>query len=150
MATLMQVSAAIPVIRPIPIGERAERGLLLTESPALARAFRRELRDCETCTAAFDVQPKIADALLPGVGYRWVAIDLDATIGPSEAIRQARTAWPDARLAVLSCWWSERDALARDMADAVLHKPVRSAELLAFLRPSSREESSPLVASGAR
>jgi hypothetical protein len=131
-------------IRTVPFGERKERGLLLTESPALARAFRRELRACSTCTEAFDVLPTLEEAL-DGGGYCWIAIDLDATIGPSEAMRQARAAWPDARLAVLSCWWSERDALARQSADAVLHKPVRSAELLAFLRPGAERIIAPAV-----
>ena len=60
------------------------------------------------------------------------ADNLDATLAPSEAITQARSRWPGVRLAALSCWWSERDVLAREVADVVLHKPVRSSELRAL------------------
>ncbi len=109
------------------------KGLLLTESPALARAFRRELHACDGCVDAFEVRESMLAALEDVAPYRWVAVDLDAAVAPSDSLRLARATWPDARIAVLSCWWSERDALARNMADAVLHKPVRSAELLGFL-----------------
>jgi hypothetical protein len=37
-------------------------------------------------------------------------------------------------VAVLSYWWSERDSIARDLADIVIHKPLRSPEVLALLR----------------
>jgi hypothetical protein len=91
----------------------------------------------------------IDEAAVAGVPYRWIAIDLDATVGPSEAIGTARSTWPDARLAVLSCWWSERDAFARETADVVLHKPVRSAEMLSFLRPPADVSIPPLISSRA-
>ncbi len=70
----------------------------------------------------------------PEGAYDWVAVDLDGVIAPSEGVRLARQAWPEARVAVLSYWWSERDVVARDLADVVIHKPLRSPEVLALLR----------------
>jgi hypothetical protein len=113
------------------------RGLLLTESPALARAFRRELRNCAGCSTEFDVHTALDDASSNDAPYRWIAIDLDATLGPSEAMRLVRERWPEARIAAMSCWWSERDVVARQTADVVLHKPVRSGELLSFLQSTA-------------
>lgn len=120
--------APVPALLP-------SRGLLVSADPALVRAFRRELRDCPDCSVSFDVQASIEDVRdAGGDPYRWVTIDLDAAIAPSDAVRLARRSWPEARIAVLSCWWSERDAVARDLADVVIHKPLRSTELLALLR----------------
>jgi hypothetical protein len=109
------------------------RGLLITSDAALARVFRRELTLCGDCPSSFDVQPAFEHARR-FAGYSCVAIDLDGAIQPAEAVRLARRAWPGARVAVLSYWWSERDAGARDLADLVIHKPLRQPELRAFLR----------------
>jgi hypothetical protein len=137
----MAIDTQDPIIRtfttPNRVATASGRGLLLTESPALARAFRRELKNCDSCSTVFDVHGALDEAVVAGASYRWIAIDLDATLAPSEAMRQARATWPDARLAALSCWWSERDVIARETADTVLHKPVRSAELLSFLQSSA-------------
>jgi hypothetical protein len=137
----MAIDTRDPIIRtfatPHRITTTGSRGLLLTESPALARAFRRELKNCDSCSTAFDVHSALDEAIVSGARYRWIAIDLDATLAPSEAMRQARATWPDARLAALSCWWSERDVIARETADTVLHKPIRSTELLTFLKASA-------------
>lgn len=111
------------------------RGLLVTADPALVRAFRRELRRCADCSTSFDVQPNFDTARRAAGGpYPWVAVDLDGDIAPSKAVRLAHRSWPAARVAVLSCWWSERDTVAGDRADVVIHKPLRSPELRAFLR----------------
>ena len=110
------------------------RGLLITADPALARAFRRELRQCADCRISFDVQHDFAEAQRGGgARYDCITVDLDGSIAPSEAVRIARLGWPDARVALLACWWSDRDRLA-NQADVVIHKPLRSSELRAFLR----------------
>ncbi len=115
--------------------EWPSRGLLITADPALARAFQRELRRCAECSFSIDVRSNVEEAPQDtSEAYGWVAVDLDGVFAPSEAVRLARGAWPSAYVAVLSCWWSERDTLARDLADIVIHKPLRSPELLAFLR----------------
>ena len=111
------------------------RGLLVTRDPNLARAFRRELRRCSDCSVSFDVQSSFREArLAAGIAYQWVALDLDSTVSPSDSVRSARRSWPAATIAVLSCWWSERDATDRERTDVVIHKPLRSPELVAFLR----------------
>lgn len=110
------------------------RGLLITADPALARAFRRELRQCADCRITFDVQANFAEAQRGGGGrYDCVTVDLNGVIAPSEAVRMVRRSWPDARVAVLACWWSDRDSSTNE-ADVVIHKPLRSSELRAFLR----------------
>jgi hypothetical protein len=112
------------------------RGLLVTKDQPLIRAFRRELRECLGDDACFDVEPGIEEARDARVdGYGWVTIDLDGAVGPADAVRLARQVWPGARLAVLSYWWSERDTIARGLADLVIHKPLRSHELRALFRP---------------
>jgi hypothetical protein len=111
------------------------RGLLITADRALVRAFRRELRRCADCSTSFEVQANFGEARRAAGGpYHWVAVDLDGAIAPSAAVRRVRRSWPAARIAVLSCWWSERDTIAGDRADVVIHKPLRSPELRAFLR----------------
>lgn len=124
------------------------RGLLITADPALARAFRRELRDCADCTIGFDVQSSFDEAQRCGSAtYDCVTVDMDGCIAPPEAVRLAHAYWPDARVALLASWWSERDAVARDRADVVIHKPLRSAELRAFLRsPTGAPTGAPSVA----
>jgi hypothetical protein len=107
---------------------------LVTADPALARVFLRDLRSCDGA-AVFDVRPSLADARsVAGGRHRWVAVDLDGAMPPDAAVRLARRLWPGARIAVLSCWWSEQDAAARALADVVVHKPLRSPEIRAFLR----------------
>jgi hypothetical protein len=118
---------------PASTGPAPERGLLITTDAALARAFRRELQQCDDCPAAFEVHSSFEDARAAG-DYTCVTIDLDGAISPAEAVRLSRTAWPTARVAVLSYWWSERDSDARGLADLVIHKPLRQPELRAFLR----------------
>jgi len=116
----------------------AFRGLLVTGDRTLVRAFQRELQRCADCSVAVDVQPSLDEAMRLGRdGFHWVAVDLDGTIAPSEGVRLARRSWPAARVAVLSWWWSERDAIARDLADVVIHKPLRSPEVLGLLRSLS-------------
>ena len=113
-----------------------DRGLLVTADQALVRAFRRELRVCLGPLATFDVQPAIDDARpASGEDYQWVIVDLDGVRAPADAVRLARTAWPGVRLAVLSHFWSERDSIARELADLVIHKPPRAQELRALIRP---------------
>ena len=136
-----------------PVSHTAFRGLLLTADRALVRSFQRELRRCADCSVSVDVEPSLEQALwLAGNSYHWVALDLDGAIAPSEGVRQARLAWPRARVAVLSCWWSERDTIARDLADVIIHKPLRSPEVLALLRSvslvSSQEAAPPAHADG--
>lgn len=109
------------------------RGLLITTDDALARAFQRELQQCADCSVSFDVHSNFEEARGAG-DFACVTIDLDGAISPAEAVRLGRAAWPDARIAVLSYWWSERDWDARGLADLVIHKPLRQAELQAFLR----------------
>ena len=110
-------------------------GLLITADRALARAFRRELGRCAESKLLFDVRANFEQALTEAAdAYQWVGVDLDGAIAPSEAVRLARCSWPAARVVVLSGWWSERDVFARDLADLVIHKPLRAPELLAFLR----------------
>ncbi|MEX0786808.1 MAG: hypothetical protein WD939_09240 [Dehalococcoidia bacterium] len=111
------------------------RGLLITADPALARAFRRELLECAECAIGFDVQSSFDEAQRGGrATYDCVTVDMDGSIAPPEAVRLAHAYWPEARVALLACWWSERDSAARHQADVVIHKPLRSAELRAFLR----------------
>ena len=111
-------------------------GLLVTKDQPLIRVFRRELRGCVGDDVCFDVEPTIEQAQAAGrEGYGWVTVDLDGAIAPADAVRLARRVWPDSRLAVLSYWWSERDTVARGLADLVIHKPLRSHELRALFRP---------------
>lgn len=112
-----------------------DEGLLITSDSALARAFLQELRRCTDCAAAFDVRATLADATeLAGERHRWVAVDLGGAIAPADAVGLARRLWPGARIGVLSGWWSEHDAAARELADVVIHKPIRTPEIAAFLR----------------
>ncbi len=111
------------------------KGLLITGDPSLARSFRRELLNCADCSISFDLQANFDEAIRAGGGpYQCVTVDLDGAVVPEEAVKLARSAWPLARVAVLSFWWSEQSEAARDQADVVIHKPLRSAELRAFLR----------------
>lgn len=118
---------------PNSIGPASDRGVLITTDAALARVFRRELEQCADCSVVFEVQSSFDDARKAG-DYACVTIDLDGAISPAEAVRLARASWPNARVAVLSYWWSERDSAARGLADLVIHKPLRQPELRAFLR----------------
>ena len=130
------------------------QNLLLVADTTLVRAFRRELRSCIDCSVTLEVHESFEDAQQAGKSYHWVVVDLDGGSAPSEAVRRARKAWPNARLAVLSLCWSERDSIARDLADTVIHKPLRSVELHAFLRlasvdtPDVAVEPVPLTSSG--
>lgn len=129
------------------LAERASalRGLVVTGDRALMRSFQRVLRRCADCTVSIEVRRCLEETEAAASGwYDWVAIDLDSSIAPSEGVRLARRGWPDARVAVLSYWWSERDAIARDLADIVIHKPLRSPEVLALLR-TLRPEQQPVV-----
>ena len=119
----------------IPAKPRATlKGLLITGDPSLARSFRRELANCAECSISFDLQANFDEAIRAGGGpYHLVTIDLDGAVAPQEAVKLARSAWPLARVAVLSFWWSEQE-IARDEAEVVIHKPLRAAELRAFLR----------------
>ena len=111
------------------------KGLLITADPSLARAFRRELSNCADCSISFELQANFDEACRAGGGpYQCVTVDLDGAVAPNEAVRLARSAWPLARIAVLSFWWSEQSDAALDQADVVIHKPLRAAELRAFLR----------------
>jgi len=111
------------------------KGLLITADPSLARAFRRELTNCADCSISFELQANFDEACRAGGGpYLCVTIDLDGAVAPKEAVRLARSAWPLARIAVLSFWWSEQADAAMDQADVIIHKPLRAAELRAFLR----------------
>ena len=114
-------------------GQAPVRWLLITGDPVLARAFQRELRQCTNCPISFDVLPSFEEAQRGGP-YQCVTVDLDGAIAPAEAVRITRRCWPQARVAVLSYWWSERDSDARGLADVVIHKPLRQPELRAFLR----------------
>ena len=137
-------SSTIDAARP---RDEAGRGLLITADSALARTFRRELRRCAECSLTFDVRSNFEEALRESGGpYRWVGVDLDGAIAPSEAVRLARFSWPAAPVAVLSCWWSERDTIARELADVVIHKPVRSTELLALLSAAAPQADEALPA----
>ena len=119
------------------LAERASvlRGLVVTGDRALMRSFQRVLRRCADCRVSIEIRRGL-DETEPAAydSYDWVAIDLDGAIAPSEGVRLARRGWPRARVAVLSYWWSERDAIARDLADVVIHKPLRSPEVVALLR----------------
>ena len=121
-----------------PTGEVAPpalKGLLITANAALVRAFRRELRSCGDCSISFDVRSSLEEARrAAGKPYDCVTVDLDGGTAPSDAVRLVRRSWPHARVAVLSGWWSERDAVAWGQADVVIHKPLRAPELRAFLR----------------
>lgn len=128
---------------PVPANEPL-RGLLISADRALVRAFHRELRDGADCAVSFDVHPSLEEARLTGPGpYHWVTVDLDGAIPPSEAVRLAREHWPDSRIAVVSFWWSEREQLARQQADVVIHKPLRTPEIQAFLRSPARARRDP-------
>jgi DNA-binding response OmpR family regulator len=112
--------------------------LLITNDPILVRSFRRELRRCADCDATFDVDADVeAAAAARAKGYHWVALDMDGPVAPSEAVRVARTSWPGAQVVALSCWWSERDVVARELADLVVHKPLRPQEVQALVRAAS-------------
>ena len=111
------------------------RGLLITADPALARAFRNALQACADCAITFELQGNLDEARRAGGGrYQNVTIDLDGSFVADQAVRLARDTWPGARIAVLSHWWSEREGLDLEQADVVIHKPLRAAELQAFLR----------------
>ncbi len=111
------------------------KGLLITADPSLARAFRRELANCTDCTISFELQANFDEACRAGGGpYQCVTVDLDGAAAPHEAVRLVRSAWPLARIAVLSFWWSEQSDAVLDQADVIIHKPLRAAELRAFLR----------------
>ena len=111
------------------------KGLLITADPSLARAFRRELTNCTDCSISFELQANFDEARRAGGGpYLCVTVDLDGAAAPNETVRLARSAWPLARIAVLSFWWSDQSRDALDQADVVIHKPLRAAELRAFLR----------------
>ncbi len=111
------------------------KGLLITADPSLARAFRREPSNCTDCPISFELQANFDEACRAGGGpYQCVTVDLDGAVVPNEAVRLARSAWPLARIAVLSFWWSDQSSDALDHADVVIHKPLRAAELRAFLR----------------
>jgi hypothetical protein len=110
------------------------RGLLITADAALTRGFLRDLRSSDSAVA-FDVRASLADARgVAGGRHRWVAVDLDGAVPPDAAVHLARRLWPAARIGVLSCWWSEQDVAARTLADVVIHKPLRAAEIRAFLQ----------------
>ncbi len=114
------------------------RGLLITTDHTLARVFRREVSRCVECSLSLVTRETHEDAVGSTSGvFDWIAVDLDGAIAPSEAVRLAREAWNDTSVAVLSMWWSERDTVARELADVVIHKPLRTPELLAFLRAAS-------------
>ena len=111
------------------------RGLLITADPDLARAFQRALQGCDNCSITYELQSNLDEARRSGSArYQNVTIDLDGSVMPDQSVRLVREAWPDARIAVLCHWWSERESLAREQADVVIHKPLRTAELQAFLR----------------
>ena len=111
------------------------KGLLITGDPSLARSFKRELDNCSDCSISFDLQANFDEAIRAGGGpYQLVTVDLDGAVAPQEAVKLARSAWPLARVAVLSFWWSEQSDIAREQAEIVIHKPLRAAELRAFLR----------------
>lgn len=131
------LSVASPVVALPNAASPLDRGLLVTDDQALVRSFRRALRDCVGAEVSFDLQNSIEEppAAAAGAAYQWVTIDLQDAMAPAEAVRLARSIWPDARLAVLSYWWSERDTLARQLADLVIHKPPRAQELRALIRP---------------
>ncbi len=111
------------------------KGLLITNDPSLARSFSRELDNCGDSSISFELQANFDEAIRAGGGpYQVVTVDLDGAVSPHEAVKLARSAWPLARVAVLSFWWSEQSEIAREQAEVVIHKPLRSAELRAFLR----------------
>jgi hypothetical protein len=111
------------------------KGLLITTDPSLARAFRRELSNCTDCAISFELHANFDEACRAGGGpYQCVTVDLDGAVVPNAAVPLARSAWPLARIAVLSFWWSDQSNAALDQADVVIHKPLRAAELRAFLR----------------
>lgn len=115
--------------------KRRPRGLLITGDPDLARAFQCALKRCDGSSIAFELQTNLDEARRSGgARYQSVTIDLDGSIVPDQAVRIAREAWPEARIAVLCHWWSERETTTREQADVVIHKPLRTAELQAFLR----------------
>jgi len=127
-------------IQPAPVNGARQpiKGLLLTADPSLARAFHREIANCTECAITFDLHANSDEAIRSGGGpYQCVVVDLDGSIALDEAVRMARRAWPISRIAVLTFWWSEQADLARDKADVVIHKPLRAAELRAFLRSPS-------------
>lgn len=125
---------------------RPEEGLLITADGALARAFLSALRGGAERAIAFDVRSSLADAEeLEGDRHRWVAIDLSGAVPPVDAVGLARRFWPQARIAALSSWWSEHDAAARELADVVIHKPLRSHEIVAFLSDKPAAAPSPAL-----
>ena len=113
------------------------RGLLITSDCALARAFRRELQRGGRIVP-LEVYPTLEHASdNADVTYAWVSVDLDGAVAPSDAVRVARRSWPGAIIAVLSYWWSDREQIARNQADHVIHKPIRAPELDAFFQSLS-------------
>lgn len=110
-----------------------QAGLLVTADGTLARAFRQELQDL---TPAFDVDVRedwcgaLQEAERP---YSWVAIDVGCGVIPADALRLARLSWPGARVAAVTSWWCDELDAVRPLADVVIHKPLRSAEVADFL-----------------
>jgi DNA-binding response OmpR family regulator len=108
------------------------RGLLVTIDSALARAFRRQLRRAGHAVP-LEVFTTLEEARESASGrYDWISVDLDGPVAPAESVRLSRYSWPRAFLAVLSYAWSDRERLARERADYVIHKPVRAKELEAL------------------
>lgn len=137
--TKLLAGGALPAL--LPDTWSPPQRLLLIADDGLARAFQTELRRCSQCAVSLEIYASFEEAQQAGDGaYHWVVIDLNGAIAPTEAVGLARCTWPAARVAVLSLCWSERDALAQDLADTVIHKPLRSAELLAFLLAAGAPE----------
>jgi hypothetical protein len=121
--------------------------LLVTADGTLARAFQQELRGSGP---AFDVHVRedwwaaLQEAERP---FGWVAVDVGCGVIPADALRLARLSWPHARLAAISPWWCDGQDAFRSMADAVIHKPLRSTELTAFFDglPSAPRVAAPLA-----
>jgi hypothetical protein len=141
MSTEVNVPVAFPrPLGPLP-GDARDEGLLITADQGLARTFLGTLRS--TGGPAFDVRSSMADAQPLGGGrHRWVVVDLDGALPPADTVGLARRIWPTARIAIISAPWSEQEVAVRGLADMVIHKPLRSHELRAFL------QSRPLAAPG--
>jgi hypothetical protein len=108
-------------------------GLLVTADGTLARAFQQELRGSDP---AFNVHVRedwwaaLQETERP---YRWVAVDIGCGVIPADALRLGRLSWPQARIAAIRPWWSDGLDGARSLADVVIHKPLRTSEVTAFL-----------------
>jgi len=57
-----------------------------------------------------------------------VLIDSDLMGYPCDVFKRVRERNPHAKAVFVACFWSEREAMFQDCADAVVHKPVRAAE----------------------